>query len=1103
MHLIKLLNRYRQDRSLVARHASIAVKLISDRGVGAFIEQARVSAGLKSKQPHRPIEKKQAPAARATPRNAQIVVARGRKRGTMLVVSHDAAVGGAPQVARVFAKWLLSATDFDVKFVLCRDGALRHEFEHIAPTFVISAHPKGSVAARLAEFAGREVCAILLNSVVSGSFLRHWQQATPVVAYIHELEKLLGRHEVELELIKHRAGHVVAGSGAVAEVLCGTYDFDLDRVSVVHGFIESIQPSDLNEAEKSAARRALGFDGDELLVTACGVAHWRKSPEIFVEVARRVLSAYDGRVRFVWVGGGPDEEECLRLIRQYGLEDRVSFTGYEPDISRYLKASNVFLLPSAEDPFPLVCLYAAIFHNPIICFRDAGGMPELVKRGAGRVVSFGDVEAMAQATIDYLRDVELRRHDALVGLEIVHNHHTVASAGPALLHWMREAAGLRPRVSVVVPNYNYDRFLDERLRSIWNQTFQDFEVLLLDDKSTDDSLRILNAWAERRPGTRVIANETNTGSPFAQWIRGMALARGDLVWIAEADDSCLPRLLEALIPAFDDRNVFLAYSKSVPVDESGKPLGDYEELYLNRIKPGRWSQSYIVTDHVEANFGLGIANCIPNASSVLLRPFKPEEEFASTVSSMRMCGDWLFYLRAMRGGSIAYHPEPLNLHRRHDATVTSKTEGSLRYFDEFKVIREYVHNTYRLDECARQKIEAFTRQDLERFGIENGQKKQIIASHLRDTRKSKPSVLFVCSDLSPGGGQLFMIRLANAWERSGGRAVLVDVGKFPQHDRVVDKISDRIPLLRATDLSLSEIVRQYDIDLVHSSIWWADKFVQDSVAELPEIPWVITMHGCHETLLDHPHVDTTFETRMEGMLRRVDAWVHTADKNRRVFASHPPPQELRIDNGVDRESTIQLTREMLGLNANSLVACLASRAIEEKGWRSALSAMRQCRAAGLDVELLLIGEGPVANELRLLGEPGLHLFGQVSNLQDYLDVADVLLLPTYFVGESFPLVVLEALACGKPVVTTDVGQIPEIIGRGQDSAGIVTPLVNGRPDVDALASALVSLTDPQRRARLAESALRRYADHYTIGTMVARYDSLYRACIDRRAVQRA
>ncbi len=46
-----------------------------------------------------------------------------------------------------------------------------------------------------------------------------------------------------------------------------------------------------------------------------------------------------------------------------------------------------------------------------------------------------------------------------------------------------------------------------------------------------------------------------------------------------------------------------------------------------------------------------------------------------------------------------------------------------------------------------------------------------------------------------------MIRLANAWERSGGRAVLVDVGKFPQHDREVDKISDRVPLLRATDLS--------------------------------------------------------------------------------------------------------------------------------------------------------------------------------------------------------------------------------------------------------------------------------------------------------------
>ena len=74
-----------------------------------------------------------------------------------------------------------------------------------------------------------------------------------------------------------------------------------------------------------------------------------------------------------------------------------------------------------------------------------------------------------------------------------------------------------PTVSVIVPNYNHQAFLKQRLDSILNQTYQDFEVLLLDDCSPDNSREILKAYAEEDDRITCYFNEVNSGSTFAQW----------------------------------------------------------------------------------------------------------------------------------------------------------------------------------------------------------------------------------------------------------------------------------------------------------------------------------------------------------------------------------------------------------------------------------------------------------------------------------------------------------------------------------------------------------------------------------------------------------
>ena len=102
-----------------------------------------------------------------------------------------------------------------------------------------------------------------------------------------------------------------------------------------------------------------------------------------------------------------------------------------------------------------------------------------------------------------------------------------------------------PKISVVVPNYNHARFLPKRIDSILGQTLQDFELILLDDCSTDASRSILDKYADN-PKVRTEFNAVNSGSPFTQWSKGVRLARGQYVWIAESDDYADERFLERL-----------------------------------------------------------------------------------------------------------------------------------------------------------------------------------------------------------------------------------------------------------------------------------------------------------------------------------------------------------------------------------------------------------------------------------------------------------------------------------------------------------------------------------------------------------------------------
>ena len=128
-----------------------------------------------------------------------------------------------------------------------------------------------------------------------------------------------------------------------------------------------------------------------------------------------------------------------------------------------------------------------------------------------------------------------------------------------------------PLVSIVVPNFNHAPYLRERLETIFAQTYKNFEVILLDDASTDDSTKILSEFQNlHADNTRLIVNEKNSGGVFKQWQRGISVARGELIWIAESDDFSAENFLSELVPAFADEAVALAFCRTDFIQDGQK-----------------------------------------------------------------------------------------------------------------------------------------------------------------------------------------------------------------------------------------------------------------------------------------------------------------------------------------------------------------------------------------------------------------------------------------------------------------------------------------------------------------------------------------------------
>lgn len=227
-------------------------------------------------------------------------------------------------------------------------------------------------------------------------------------------------------------------------------------------------------------------------------------------------------------------------------------------------------------------------------------------------------------------------------------------------------------VSIIIPSYNHALYLQERIESILNQSFQNFEVIILDDKSPDDSHKIIEKYENHPKVSHCIINKKNSGSTFSQWNKGLELAKGELIWIAESDDIADHEFLATLVPQFEKNpKLVLAYSQSYRMNATGEITGTWKSQ-TDPLDLEYFNQDFTQDGlHYIERF-LCHENTIPNASAVL---FKKQAYFnlGETNPNLKYIGDWDIWMKIVSQGELFFRVKPLNHFRYHDNSAIANS----------------------------------------------------------------------------------------------------------------------------------------------------------------------------------------------------------------------------------------------------------------------------------------------------------------------------------------------------------------------------------------------------------------------------------------------
>ena len=664
-----------------------------------------------------------------------------------------------------------------------------------------------------------------------------------------------------------------------------------------------------------------------------------------------------------------------------------------------------------------------------------------------------------------------------------------------------ETIRYRPLVSIIVPCYNHEQFLERRLDSVFGQTYSNTEVILLDDGSLDRSQEILESFANRySERTRTFFSIENSGKPFMQWAKGLQQARGELVWIAESDDYCDLDFIEKLVPCFQNRGVMLAMGRSHFISHDERQEVWSLEQYLPGLGSTFWKSPFVETTQRLVQRQWATRNLVPNASGCLLRkPTGCGIQKQKWWQSLRICGDWLFYLDLAKGGLIAYEPKAINFYRQHPANSSVNQHGKKIYFEEHLQVAKWISSNFYLSNATlhavKRELQArWQRSTNESIHVNIENEIQALPSIDR-----KPNIVIATYALVGGGGEIFPIRLANGLRDRGYSITILNCNQKPTQEEVLNMVNSDVPVITLKRLQdIGQIVHHFSVSIIHTHHAWVDTTIAELLDSFPKVRQVITSHGMYDYMDDH-------ELKRIGILLRksVQMATYVSETNREPLKrlGLTSSKMTHINNATRINDIVPFDRRSLGISDSSIVICLISRAIREKGWKEAIDAVCLLRKKfSYEIHLLLVGDGPTRKELseHYKDLAFIHFLGFRADTCSLFAGSDLGILPSYFMGESQPLTLIECLLAGTPYVASNLGDIPKMLSCDEGLAGHLIPIRDGYCNPVDIAESIQNVLDGPQTLEYYRACARSAAKKFSWDGMLLTYEQVYRQVLDEK-----
>lgn len=324
---------------------------------------------------------------------------------------------------------------------------------------------------------------------------------------------------------------------------------------IKHGCPEekiAVQYSGIDLEQFAYKERTIPTEGP-VQITYVGRMVEKKGAEMLIKAFKRVQQVYPN-TKLCLIGDGELKSKLQQLSKKLHLEQHIEFKGAltHSQVVEQLKQTHIFCLPSMKDPsgnqegIPNAIKEAMACGIPVVSTYHAG-IPELIEDGkTGHLVNEQDVDGLAEKLMYLMKNPKLWEElgrNARIKIEKDFNRQVQTMKLEKLFEQVIRTHAMkmceRPFFSVVIPTYNRERFIGKAIKSVLQQTCKDYELIVVDDGSTDQTSKIVKSF-----GKRVQYVYTKNGGPSAGRNKGISLAKGKYIAFLDSDDVYLPNKLE-------------------------------------------------------------------------------------------------------------------------------------------------------------------------------------------------------------------------------------------------------------------------------------------------------------------------------------------------------------------------------------------------------------------------------------------------------------------------------------------------------------------------------------------------------------------------------